>query len=209
VTKGESDTIKSPNMDSAMNFLERFVGRGCWHRFSWPRNNDNGGHYQICLTCGAAYQYDWKVMRRTGPLLVAGETTNKRSKRQSKIMIADDDPGLRRALDIRLRANHYKTLSAGDGDSALALAQSERPDLILLDLGLPGATGTAVLEHMRASPALAPIPVIVLTAWDSRDFEQLTLELGAAAYLQKPVDNKELLDLIRVSLLPAAKKSRS
>jgi DNA-binding response OmpR family regulator len=46
--------------------------------------------------------------------------------------------------------------------------------------------------------------VIVLTAWDSRDFEQLTLELGAAAYFQKPVDNEELLDLIRVSLLPTA-----
>lgn len=117
-------------------------------------------------------------------------------------MIADDDPGLRHALDIRRRANHYRTVSAGDGYSTLALAQSERPDLILLDLGLPGASGTAVLEHMRASPALAPIPVIVLTGWDSRDFEQLTLELGAAAYFQKPVDNQELLDLIRVSLPP-------
>jgi DNA-binding response OmpR family regulator len=96
-------------------------------------------------------------------------------------MIADDDPRLRLALDIRLRANHYKTLSAGDGHSALALAQRERPDLILLDLGLPGASGTSVLERMRASPSLAPIPVIVLTGWDSRDFEQLTLEVGAAA----------------------------
>jgi DNA-binding response OmpR family regulator len=115
-------------------------------------------------------------------------------------MIADDDPELRRALDIRLRANHYRTVSAGDGYSALALAQSERPDLILLDLGLPGASGAEVLEHMRASPALAPIPVIVLTGWDSRDFEKLTLELGAAAYFQKPVDNQELLDLICVSL---------
>jgi hypothetical protein len=151
-------------MNKAMNFLERFVRRGCKHEFSWPRNDDNGGHYQICLCCAAAYQYDWKKMRRTGPLLAAGETTNKWSKRQWKIMIADDDPGLRLALDIRLRANHYKTLSVGDGYSALALAQRERPDLILLDLGLPGASGTAVLERIRASPALAPIPVIVLTA---------------------------------------------
>jgi CheY-like chemotaxis protein len=191
-------------MDNALNLLERFLGRGCPHKFSWPRTDDNSGHYQICLSCGAAYQYDWEMMRQTGPLLAAGGTTNKWSKRQSKIMIADDDPWLRLALDIRLRANHYKTLTAGDGYSALALAQSERPDLILLDLGLPGASGTAVLEHMRASPALAPIPVIVLTGWDSRDFEQLTLELGASAYFQKPVDNEELLDLIRVSLLPTA-----
>ena len=120
-------------------------------------------------------------------------------------MIVDDDANLCHALGLRLRANHYETLSTGDGDSALVLAQRERPDLVLLDLGLPGlATGAAVLEHMGASPALAPIPVIVLTAWDSRDYEQPMLELGAAAYFQKPVDNEILLDLIRVSLLPTA-----
>jgi hypothetical protein len=135
-------------MDNAMNLLGRFLRRGCSHKFSWPRNDDHGGHYQICLSCAVAYQYDWKMMRRTGPLLTARETTNKWLKRQSKIMIADDDPGLRQALDIRLRANRYRTLIAGDGYSALALAQSEGPDLILLDLGLPGASGTAVLEHM-------------------------------------------------------------
>lgn len=187
-----------------MNLLERVLGRGCSHKFSWPRNNENGGHYQICLSCGAAYQYDWKMMRRTRVLVDAGETAYKWSSRQSKIMIADDDPFLRRALDIRLRANHYRTLSAGDGFSALALAQSERPDLVLLDLGLPGGSGAHVLEHMQASPTLAPIPVIILTGWDSRDFEKLMIELGAAAYFQKPVDNEELLDVIRVSLLPTA-----
>jgi DNA-binding response OmpR family regulator len=125
-------------------------------------------------------------------------------------MIVDDDADLCHAMGLRLRANHYETLSTGDGHSALALAQKERPDLVLLDLGLPGfATGAVVLEHMGASPTLAPIPVIVLTAWDSRDYEQLMLELGAAAYFQKPVDNEALLDLIRVSLLPAAQKSRA
>jgi two-component system KDP operon response regulator KdpE len=141
-------------------------------------------------------------------LLMAGnETTTTRPKRQSKIMIVDDDPNLRHGLDIRLRANQYKTVSAGDGYSALALAQKERPDLILLDLGLPGfATGAAVLKHLRAFPALAPIPVIVLTAWDSRDYERPMLELGAAAYFQKPVDNQELLDRIRYCLKPDKKK---
>jgi CheY-like chemotaxis protein len=192
-------------MGQAMNLLERFLGRGCPHKFSWPRNDDNGGHYQICLSCGAAYQYDWKMMRQTGPFLAAGETTNKWSKRQSKIMIVDDDPDLCHALGLRLRANHYKTLSTGDGYSALALAQKEHPDLVLLDLGLPGfATGAVVLKHMRTFPSLAPIPVIVLTGRDLRDYKQPMLELGAAGCFQKPVDNEELLDLIRVSLLPTA-----
>jgi DNA-binding response OmpR family regulator len=141
--------------------------------------------------------------------MASGETTVACPKPQSKmkILIVDDDADLRHALGIRLQANHYKTLSTGDGYSALALAQKERPDLVLLDLGLPGfATGAAVLKHIRAFPSLAPIPVIVITGRDSRDYERPMLELGAAGYFQKPVDNKKLLDLISHCLQPQNKK---
>ena len=138
-------------------------------------------------------------------LMAAGEMRAARPQRPSKIMIVDDDADFCHALGLRLRANHYETLSTGDGCSALALAQKERPDLVLLDLGLPGfATGDVVLKHMRTFPSLAPIPVIVLTGWDLRDYKQPMLDLGAADCFQKPVDNEELLDLIRVSLLPTA-----
>jgi two-component system, OmpR family, KDP operon response regulator KdpE len=140
-------------------------------------------------------------------LMAAGETRAARPKRQSKIMIVDDDADLCHALGLRLRANHYETLSTGDGYSALALAQKELPDLVLLDLGLPGfATGAAVLKHMRTFPSLAPIPVIVLTGRDSRDYKEPMLELGAAGCFQKPVDNKELLDLISYCLQANNKK---
>ncbi len=127
--------------------------------------------------------------------------------RKPTIMVVDDDPNLRLALSLRLRANHYMTLSARDGYSALALAQKERPDLILLDLGLPGfATGADVLKHVRAFPSLAAIPVIVLTARDAREYEKPMRELGATGYFQKPVDNQVLLDLIRYCLQPDGKK---
>ena len=130
---------------------------------------------------------------------------NKCSERQTKIMIVDDDPYLCLALGLRLRANHYKAFSTADGYSALALAQKEHPDLVLLDLGLPGfATGTHVLKHMRRIPSLALIPVIVITGRELRDYKKRVLELGAAGCFQKPFDNEELLDLIRVSLLPKA-----
>ena len=52
-----------------MSFLKRVFGRGCSHRFTWPRLGDNAQHYQVCLTCGAAYEYDWNGMRSTGRLL--------------------------------------------------------------------------------------------------------------------------------------------
>jgi len=51
-----------------MNFLEKLLGCGCSHRFAWPRIDDEGRHYQICLSCGTAYEYDWRLMRQTGRL---------------------------------------------------------------------------------------------------------------------------------------------
>jgi hypothetical protein len=52
-----------------LNLLRQLLHRGCTHRFSWPRIDQNGHHYQICLSCGAAYEYDWKEMRRSKKLL--------------------------------------------------------------------------------------------------------------------------------------------
>jgi hypothetical protein len=52
-----------------VNLLELILRQGCTHRFSWPRIDDNGRHYQICLACGTAYEYDWTMMRRTDRLL--------------------------------------------------------------------------------------------------------------------------------------------
>jgi hypothetical protein len=52
-----------------MNFLRQLLEKGCMHHFSWPRIGDDGRHYQICLSCGRAYEYDWRTMRQTGRLL--------------------------------------------------------------------------------------------------------------------------------------------
>ena len=53
-----------------VKFLQLLLRQGCTHRFSWPRIDDNGRHYQVCLACGTAYEYDWEMMRRTNRLLV-------------------------------------------------------------------------------------------------------------------------------------------
>jgi DNA-binding response OmpR family regulator len=117
-----------------------------------------------------------------------------------KILIVDDDSDLRRALKIRLRANHFDTVQASDGYSAIAMAQKEQPNLIILDLGLPAGDGFAVLQRLRDSDSLSSIPVIVLTARDPQSNKQQTLQAGATAFFQKPVDNTELLAVIRESL---------
>ncbi|HET7893520.1 MAG TPA: response regulator [Candidatus Sulfotelmatobacter sp.] len=117
-----------------------------------------------------------------------------------KIMIVDDDPDLRQALRLRLRANHYDTVNAVDGYSAIAQAYKERPDLIILDLGLPAGDGFVVLDRLQKDDRLSTIPVIVLTARDPQSSERRALQAGASAFFQKPADNAELLDVIRATL---------
>src|ERR1700690_2593867 len=126
---------------------------------------------------------------------IAGQPMNR-----AKIMVVDDDPDLRHALSLRLRANHFDTFSVGDGYSAIAMALKEKLHLIILDLGLPAGDGFAVLKNLRQYPALEDIPVIVLTAPDPESSEKRTLESGAVAFFQKPADNEELLGVIRACL---------
>jgi len=121
-----------------------------------------------------------------------------------KILVVDDDTDLVRALRVRLRANDYEIATAGDGYSAIASAQKEHPDLIILDLGLPAGDGFTVLDRLQKSDALSAVPVIVLSARDPQADEEKALKAGAAAYFQKPADNEELLSVIHTSLTATA-----
>ena len=119
-----------------------------------------------------------------------------------KILVVDDDPDLVRALRLRLRANNFEVATATDGYTAIASAQKERPALIILDLGLPVGDGFVVLERLQNIDALAGVPVIVLSARDPQSNEERALKAGAAAFFQKPADNDELMNVIRVNLAP-------
>lgn len=119
---------------------------------------------------------------------------------RAKIMVVDDDPNIRLGLSLRLRASNYDTVNVCDGYSAIAMAQKEKPHLIILDLGLPAGDGFVVLKNLHDSPALSVIPVIVLTARDREGNQRRTFESGAVAFFQKPADNRELLEVIRAKL---------
>src|ERR1700686_36184 len=123
-----------------------------------------------------------------------------------KILVVDDDPDLVRALRLRLRANNYAVATASDGYAAIAAAQRERPALIILDLGLPVGNGFVVLDRLQNSDALAGVPVIVLSARDPQSNEERALKAGAAAFFQKPADNDELMNVIRVTLGRASER---
>jgi DNA-binding response OmpR family regulator len=117
-----------------------------------------------------------------------------------KILIVDDDPDVRLGYHIRLKANQYDTFFAADALSSIAEARKHQPDLIILDLGLPGGDGFVVMERLKANTYLSVIPVIVVSARDRHANKDRALQAGAKAFLQKPVDNDELLAVIRQCL---------
>lgn len=119
---------------------------------------------------------------------------------RTKILVIDDDQDLAMGLRVRLRANNFATVFATDAVSAISQAKNETPNLILLDLGLPGGDGFLVMERLNNIESLASIPVIVLSARDPQANKERALAAGAKAYFQKPVDNHELLAAIRKAL---------
>jgi DNA-binding response OmpR family regulator len=116
------------------------------------------------------------------------------------ILVIDDDEQLLLGLSPRLKANGYLMTSATDAVSAIAVARKEVPDLIILDLGLPGGDGFLVLERLSSLAGLAAIPVIVLSARDPAGNKQRAIDAGAVAFFQKPPDNHEFLTAIRQAL---------
>ncbi len=117
-----------------------------------------------------------------------------------KILIVEDDPDVRLGYHIRLKANNYDTFFAADSLTCIMEAKKHKPDLILLDLGLPAGDGFVVMERLKANMYLAVIPVVVITARDPHANRRRALQAGAKAFLQKPVDNEELLAVIHLFL---------
>lgn len=103
----------------------------------------------------------------------------------AKIMLVEDDKSLREIYSIRLVAEGYEVVSAGDGEEALAMAVQERPDLILSDVMMPKISGFDMLDILRSTPETKNIRVIMMTALSSEDQRQRGENLGADKYLVK------------------------
>ncbi len=115
----------------------------------------------------------------------------------TKILIVDDEPALSEPLEFLLQREGYDTAVAADGVTALSKFDSEDPDLVLLDLMLPGLSGTEVCRQIRTR---SNVPIIMLTAKDSEVDIVVGLELGADDYVTKPYSTRELLARMRAVL---------
>jgi DNA-binding response OmpR family regulator len=113
------------------------------------------------------------------------------------ILVVDDEPIVREVVVKYLRREGYRTLEAGDGELAKTLVESERPDLVVLDLMLPGADGLSVCRWIRARGSL---PIIMLTARGEEADRIVGLEVGADDYVTKPFSPRELAARVRTVL---------
>ena len=102
-----------------------------------------------------------------------------------KVMVVEDDAALREIYSIRIAAEGYEVVSAGDGEEALAVAVREKPDLILSDVMMPKISGFDMLDILRSTPETAKIKVIIMTALSSDDQRERGERLGADRYLVK------------------------
>ena len=116
----------------------------------------------------------------------------------SRILIVDDEPEIVRGLEDNLRFEGYQTSTAGDGREALAVAAREAPDLILLDIMMPGLSGWDVCRELRGKGI--DVPIIMLTARGEETDRVRGLELGADDYITKPFSLRELLARVRAVL---------
>lgn len=126
-----------------------------------------------------------------------------------KILVVEDEPDIRRLIRYHLAQEHYRVLEAEDGEQALRLLQGEKPDLIVLDLLLPGMSGLELCRTLRARPETANLPILMLTAKASEADRVVGLEMGADDYLTKPFSPREMVARVKAILRRAQVPSKA
>lgn len=120
-----------------------------------------------------------------------------------RILVVEDNPRNLKLVRVLLQAEGYELLETGDGEVAVRVARSWRPDLILMDLQLPGMDGLTATRHLKADPATREIPVVAMTALAMKRDQERAFEAGCDAYITKPMKNQEFLrtvaDLLKIS----------
>jgi two-component system, OmpR family, KDP operon response regulator KdpE len=119
----------------------------------------------------------------------------------TRVLVIDDEAPILRALRINLAARKYEVSTAGDGASGLAAMARERPDVLILDLGLPDMDGTEVIRGVRGWTST---PIIVLSAWGQESQKVAALDAGADDYVTKPFGMDELLARLRAAVRRAS-----
>ena len=115
----------------------------------------------------------------------------------ASILVADDEPNIVLSLEFLLKQAGFRVRSVSDGEAALAAIAQEPPDLVLLDVMIPGRDGYAVCQEIRSNPAWRGMRIIMLTAKGGDIQREKGLSLGADEYVTKPFSTRELVERVR------------
>ncbi len=116
------------------------------------------------------------------------------------ILVVDDEEDIVDLISFNLEREGYQVICAGTGEEALELLKTKRPDLVILDLMLPGMQGLEACRHIRGTPAYSDLPILILSAKGTEADRVLGLEMGADDYITKPFSVRELILRVRLAL---------
>jgi DNA-binding response OmpR family regulator len=125
--------------------------------------------------------------------------------RATRILVADDDPSILRLLQLNFELEGFEVHTASDGEDALAKARSTSPDVVVLDVMMPGLDGWEVCRRLKEDEAMHEVPVILLTALGQEQERRHGMSVGAAEYVMKPFDPEELVSVVRGTLTGAGR----
>lgn len=117
--------------------------------------------------------------------------------KKKTVLICDDEPNIQESIRYAVHKEGFDHLLAGDGDTAYDMARRERPDLIILDVGMPGMTGLEVCEKLRKEAEYADMQIIILTAFGQATDEQQAYQVGADKFISKPFSPRALREVLR------------
>ena len=129
--------------------------------------------------------------------------------REQRVLVVDDDREIRVLVAANLRRDGYTVVEASDGPEALDVASRLLPDLVLLDMTLPGMDGVEVARQLKATPVLATIPVIALSALTQEAVQKRALAAGCSRYLTKPYPPAALRDVVAETIAAAGSRRGS
>ncbi len=124
---------------------------------------------------------------------------------RKKILIVDDEQNILKALSLRFKAAGYDVVVAMDALQAVMMTHRHNPDLMILDIRMPGGGGLSVLEKLKSSIKTRNIPVIVASAFDDDETRLKAKELGAVKFFRKPFDTEDLIKAVEEELNPKPK----
>lgn len=114
-----------------------------------------------------------------------------------RVLLIEDEPGIVEAIRFILSRNGWAVTCHGEGSDAVGLIRADPPDVVILDVMLPGRSGFDILRDLRADPATEALPVLMLSARSQAKDRDLALRLGASRFMAKPFSNTEVLDTMR------------